>query len=73
MKEAFDPIHEVESNLLNGEHIYFISDNADIGKLDKNKVVYRLSELKSLIESNFQGEDLKRIHFAKKIFDGTIK
>ncbi len=64
---------KIESDLLDKEHIYFVSDDADISKLDKTKVVYRLKELEGLIRSGFQGDDLKKVHYAKKIFAGKIR
>lgn len=66
----------VRSGVLDGEVIYFARDAKAAAGVPKTAVVYTLDELRALVGvpgSNPPGpEGLKRLHFAKKTFDGTI-
>jgi len=54
-----------------GEHVYFARDKKAAAKV-KDAVVYTLPELRQLVLSNTDAEQLRRVHKAKKLFGGEL-
>ena len=66
----------IKSGVLDGEVIWFARDGDARKKVPRDAVVYTEEELRALVGgpgSNPPGpEELKKLHFAKKTFSGTI-
>jgi len=54
-----------------GEHVYFARDKKAAAKV-KDAVIYTLPELRQLVLTNTDAEQLRRVHKAKKLFGGEL-
>ncbi len=66
---ADGPVHRCRSRVLD-EDVLFVADGTEVPANDK-LVVYRQSELNQVV--GMTPEQLRGIHVAKKLFNGTIK
>jgi len=64
----------VAIKILDGEIVYFVRDKwaAAEARIPKQAVIYTLEELKLLADSQLDKTGLKKLHEAKKAFNGTI-
>lgn len=65
----------IKSGVLDGEVVYFARDGeaaACVPRIPENPAVYTLDELRALVDSPPGDEGLRKLHFAKKTFSGTI-
>ena len=62
----------MRSETLDGEIIYFARDEKAAEQVSDSAAVYTLKELLVIVQNPPGKEDLKRIHTAKKLFNGTV-
>lgn len=62
----------IKSGVLGGEVIYFARDAKAADGVPGSAVTYTLDELRVLVDKPPGDEGLKRLHFAKKTFEGVI-
>ena len=62
----------IQSRVLDGEVVWFARDAQTAARVPQQAAVYTLDELQGLVNSPPAPDDLKRLHFAKKTFSGTI-
>ena len=64
-------IAKIQSDTLK-ENIFWAQDERQAAKVPKGAVVYTMNELRELARGSLTWEDLKRIHAAKRLFNGRI-
>ena len=65
-------IAAIQSDALDGEVIYFARDKKAAQRAPGGAVVYTLEELRAIVQCPPSEDGLKRIHVAKKLFNGQV-
>lgn len=64
-------IAKIHSDTLE-EDVYWARDEQQAAKAPRDAVVYTMNELRELARGSLTRDDLKRLHAAKKLFNGRI-